>query len=346
MKARLLQTVLMLLAALAAEPAMAQITVLDQAQDAGSAAEAADEPDAPPPPCGTRPLSIARMGWPSAELLAEIHARILVRAFDCAVQVTPGDLGATASSMGSTGQPAVAPEMWATRVADVWNAGIEAQMLRPAAPTYQQTQFEGWFMPDYVALAHPELTGASGLAAALPTWNAGAPVRFISCPPDWACALINRNLVRALGLTGLVEVIEPATRFEMDTLIAEAVSRSEPILFYYWQPNAVLSQFNFVALDMGAYEEEAAKCLARAACPTPVPSAFAAETVVVALAEWVFTESPAIAGYFQRSSLDLAEMNALLAQLNEPGATVEGVAERFVAEKQAIWQAWVGAPTP
>lgn len=339
MKAKLLLIVPTLFALLATGPAVAQITVLDQAQDAAQTA-----PGEPPSPCGTQPLSIARMSWPSAALLAEIHARILIRAYGCEVQVRSGDLGATASSMGSTGQPAVAPEMWATRVADVWNAGVEAQMLRPAAPSYEEMQFEGWFLPDYVALAHPGLTATAGLAAALPTVNGGAPVRFISCPADWACALINRNLVRALGLTAMVDLIEPATRFEMDTLIAEAVSRSEPVLFYYWQPNAVLAQFSFVPLEMGAYDEEAARCLARAVCPTPLPSAFPAEMVVVALAEWVFTDIPEIAGYFQRSSLPLAEMNRLLAQLNEPGATVEGIADRFVAERQEIWQGWVGTP--
>lgn len=340
MTAKRLRAMLLLAGLLAANPALAQITVLDQAQD--EAAEAAPaEAAPPPPPCGTQPLSIARMSWPSAELLAEIHARILASQFGCEVRVTPGDLGATTSSMGSTGQPAVAPELWVTRVADVWNAGIEAQMLRPAAPTYAETQFEGWFVPDYVALAHPDLVAAAGLAAALPTVSGAERLRFISCPVDWACAVINRNLVRALGLTTMVDLVEPANRFEMDTLIAEAVSRKEPILFYYWQPNAVLAQFSFVALDMGAYDEEATKCLARLACPTPVPSAFPSETVVMALAEWVFTDAPAIAAYFQRSSLPLAEMNSLLAQLNEPGATVEGVAERFVAARKDLWGAWV-----
>ena len=343
MTRRLMSAVALLLAVLLPAPASAQITVLDQAQDATVAP--AGEADAPPPaPCGTQPISIARMGWPSAELLAEIHARLLAQNFGCAVQVIPGDLAASASSMGSTGQPAVVPEMWVTRIADVWNAGIEAQMLRPAAPTYVESQFEGWFIPDYVAAAQPDLVAAAGLAAALPVVNGGTRVRFISCPPDWACALINRNLVRAWGLTDLVELIEPATRFEMDTLIAEAVSRKEPVLFYYWQPNAVLAQFDFVALDMGPYDEEAAKCLARLACPTPVPSAFPNEMVVVALAEWVFTDIPAIAGYFQRSSLPMAEMNTMLAQLNEPGATIEGVADRFVAEREDIWGPWVGAP--
>jgi glycine betaine/proline transport system substrate-binding protein len=42
--------------------------------------------------------------------------------------------------------------------------------------------------------------------------------------------------------------------------------------------------------------------------------------------------------------MPLAEMNALLAQLNEPGATVEGVADRFIAERAALWQGWVGTP--
>lgn len=344
MAVRQLLGALLLLLAMLPLPVAAQITVLDQAQDAQQAPDAA--PAEPPPPCGTQPVAIARMSWPSAELLAEIHARILANAFGCEVRVIPGDLAATGSSMGSTGQPAVAPEMWVTRIADVWNAGVEAQMVRPAAPTYAETQFEGWFVPDYVALAQPELATAGALPAVLPLLNGGARVRFISCPPDWSCSLINRNLIRAHGIEGMVELVEPANRFEMDTLIAQAVSRKEPVVFYYWQPNAVLAQFAFVALDMGAYDEEVAKCLARLACPTPAATSFPSEMVVVALSEWVFTEIPAVAGYFQRTSLPLAEMNALLARLNEPGATVEGVAERFVAERGDLWRAWVGSRAP
>ena len=336
MNGRIFGIVLLGLAALV-QPSLAQVTVLDQAQD-----NAAPAPAAPPPICGTQPIGIAAMGWPSAALLAEIHARLLTTQFGCQTRVAPGDLAATGSAMG-TGQPAVAPEMWITRVADVWNAAIKAQAVRPAAPTYVETAFEGWFVPDYVATAHPELTGAAALKAVLPTLNAGAKIRFVSCPIDWGCSVINRNLIKALGLTELVELVEPANRFEMDTVIAEAVGRQEPVVFYYWQPNAVLAQFNFVNLDLGPYDEKTFQCLARRDCATPAASSFAPESVVVALAEWVFTDIPAIASYFQRSSLPLKEMNALLAQLNEPGATLESVADRFVTERADIWQKWVGA---
>lgn len=334
-----------LLLALMVAPAQAQFTVLDQAQD-GIGRVTPETSEAPPPPCGTQTVSIASMNWPSAQLLAEIHARLLAATFGCDVRVTPGDLASTGSSMGSSGQPAVAPEMWPTRVADVWNTGITAQMLRPAAPTYVETAFEGWFVASGLAQARPELRSAAGLAGVLPTLNGGNKVRFVSCPADWACAVINRNLLAAHGLSDMVELVEPANRFEMDTLIAEAVNLSEPVLFYYWQPNAVLAQLDLYALDMGAFDAEAAKCLAQRVCATPQPSAFAPETVLVALSEWVFTDIPAIASYFQRSSLPLAEMNGLLAQLNAPGANVESVADRFVGERKDIWRNWVGAAAP
>ena len=99
MQKGLLCALLFLPAVLAANPAWAQITVLDQAQDAQAAPAPAAEADAPPPPCGTQPLSIASMSWPSAQILAEIHARLLKQAYDCNVQVIPGDLAATEQSL-------------------------------------------------------------------------------------------------------------------------------------------------------------------------------------------------------------------------------------------------------
>lgn len=324
------------------QAALAQISVLDTAQDALAQPEGQTDVNAPSPPCGRRPVSIARMSWPSAAILAEIHARILTSAFECDVRIVQGDLAATASAMGSTGQPQVAPEMWINRIADLWNGAMEGQQVRSAAPTYTESQFEGWYMPATLAANFTATPVAAELALALPQLQAEGRMRFISCPPDWACSIINRNLIAAHGLTALVELVEPANRLEMDRLIAEGLNRREPFLFYYWQPNAILAQLDFTAIDMGEYDEAAAQCLAERVCADPMPSAFPPDSVVVALAERLFTETPVIAGYFQRASLPLGEMDRLLAQINEPGATAETVAEQFIAERGDLWQAWLG----
>jgi glycine betaine/proline transport system substrate-binding protein len=308
-----------------------------------SAAPSSAEPAAPLP-CGGETITIARMQWPSAELLAEIHARLIEQNFGCAVEVVPGDLAATASSMGTNGQPAVAPELWITRVADIWNAALTGQEVRQAGSTYVEPVFEGWFVPDYVAAATPEVTTIEGLKARAADFAVNGRPRFVSCPPDWGCAVVNRNLLRAHGMDGMFDIVEPANRFELDALVAEAVSRKEPLLFYYWQPNAVLAQFGFVPVDLGPYNKDNFLCLGRVACATPLPSGFAADPVIVALAQWVYLEAPEVAGYFQRAHMPFAEMNTLLQNLNEPGATAQGVADAFVAARAEVWQPWVGAP--
>ncbi|MEO8883966.1 MAG: glycine betaine ABC transporter substrate-binding protein, partial [Devosia sp.] len=166
--------------------------------------------------------------------------------------------------------------------------------------------------------------------------------KFISCPADWACAIINKNLLKAEGLDGLYEIVEPKNRFDLDQTIASAISRKEPVLFYYWQPNATLAQFSFKPVDLGPFSKDDFTCLGKRACTDPKPSSFAPEPVVIALAQWVFTSAPEVAAYFQRAQMPMDEMNKLLAQLNENGATVEGVADKFVAERQEVWQKWVG----
>lgn len=295
------------------------------------------------PPCGAQPIAIARMQWPSAAILAEIHGRILAREFGCEVRIIAGDLAATGSSMATTSQPAVAPEMWVTRVADIWNSAVAAGRVRTAAATFSGGAFEGWYVPAYVAEAHPELAEAAQIAEFAEAFAPeGGRGRFISCPPNWACAILNRNLLEAWGLSSLFEIVEPANRFELDSLIAEAVSRQEPILFYYWQPNSALAQFDFLALGMGPYDPEAFTCLGRRNCDAPAPTAFVPEQVMIVLAEWVFAEAPAVAAYFQRATMPLEEMNALLAQQGAEGGAFEEVAERFVAEREDVWRAWVG----
>jgi glycine betaine/proline transport system substrate-binding protein len=315
--------------------------------DVPAEAAAPAEPEPPPPPCGTQPMTIARMAWPSAAILAEVHSRLLTAYYQCNVQLAEGDLAATGSSMGATGQPAVAPEMWIARIADIWNAAMQGQKVRQAGLAYADPVFEGWFVPDYAVAQWPEVTTIDGLKAHAADFE-GAPGssrgRFISCPVDWGCAIVNRNLLRAYGLDQSFEVVEPANRFEMDTLIAEAVGRKQPILFYYWQPNAILSQFAFRPVTLAPYDHDAFLCMGRVACATPTPTGFAPDPVITAVAEWVYLNAPQVAAYFSRARMPVPEMNLMLQELGEPGATVETVADRFVAERAEVWRPWVGLP--
>ena len=296
-----------------------------------------------PTACGDTPISIARMQWPTAVLLAQIHAQILEQEYECDVQIVSVDPTAAGSGMIATGQPAVVPELWISRIAELWNSGLESQMVRQAGPSFSGGALEGWFIPQFVAREHPGLTSVAALENYWQEFRTSdqGKAKFISCPPDWACSIINRNMLRALKLDDRFEIVEPANRFELDSLIGEAMSKRVPILFYYWQPNAVLAQFEFLQLDMGAYNQEAVTCLGLYSCDQPTPSAFAPEPVVIALAQWVSEQVPQVAGYFQRAQMPIAEMNALLAWQNEQSKTAEETAAHFVKSRSEIWRAWL-----
>ncbi|HET8727002.1 MAG TPA: glycine betaine ABC transporter substrate-binding protein [Alphaproteobacteria bacterium] len=337
--------VLLLLLALGT-PATAQDSVQQLGPaDAGTSPDVITPPG-PPPPCGTQPITIARMPWPSAALLAAIHARLLKLNYHCDVQLVSGDLAATGSSMGATGQPAVAPELWVTRIPDIWNAAMKGKKVRQAGSTYQTPEVEGWYVPDYAVQTWPEVTSLDGLKAhAADFGNGTGRGIFLSCPADWACSVINRNLVNAFGLGGSFDIVTPANRLDMDRRIAEAVGRRQPILFYYWQPNAVLAQFGFSPVKLPGYDHDAFQCAGRRNCVDPKPTGFAPDPVVIAVADWVYTDAPEIAAYFQRAHMPFAEMDRLLLALGETGATVESVADRFVAERAEVWRPWLG-PQP
>lgn len=344
----LFRFLLVLLLCLGAQAAAAQessIKVLEAPRGPSSGETMPEQEGSPaPPPCGTQQMTIARMQWPTAALLAEIHSRILAQIFGCDVRIQEGDLAATGSSMGATGQPAIAPEMWISRIAEIWNAAINSQKVRQAGTSYLEPVFEGWFVPDFAVAAWPGIATIEGLKQRAAELVPGHEPRFVSCPADWGCSVINRNLLRANGLDTLFEIIEPANRFELDTLIAEAVSRKEPILFYYWQPNAILAQFAFKSVDLGAYNKDAFQCMGRKSCAAPAPTGFAPDPVVIALGEWVYLDAPQVAAYFQRAKMPFAEMNAMLRQLSQTGETVESVVDSFIASRGSVWRPWAGLP--
>ncbi len=321
--------------------ALAQMQVLEPMQ---SFEEVSVEADKPVNVCAPDEFTIAQMAWPSAAILANIHAIILTEHFDCPTRLVTGDPSGTISSMTTTGRPAVAPELWVSRVPDLWNGALRAQSVRAAGPVFSEQNLEGWFIPSYVRDNHPGLVAAEDLDD---YWRVFAPEGgergvLVSCPPDWACALLNRNLLTGYGIDNRFEVTEPADRFTLDRMIADAASQRAPILVYYWQPNGLIDRFDLIALDMGPFDHGNAQCIALANCVPFGPSSFAADTVVIGLAEWVFADAPQIAGYFARAVFPLDEMNRLLALQAENDWDAEQAARHFVDSHEGIWREWVG----
>lgn len=105
--------------------------------------------------CGSP--TIASMNWQSAEVLSAIDKIILNEGYGCSADITIGDTVPTITSMVEKGQPDIAPEAWADTLPEVVKRGVDEGKLVVAATALPDGGIQGWWIPKYVADAHPDI---------------------------------------------------------------------------------------------------------------------------------------------------------------------------------------------
>lgn len=298
--------------------------------------------------CGTdRTIDIAEMTWPSAAVLAHVHAAILEKGFGCKVEIVTGDTVPTASSMLSRGRPAVAPELWTSVIKASWEEGLQNGKVVDLGDAITDGTVEGWFIPRYVQEAHPELKSGSDVIARpdlFPDPEDPSKGRLYSCPPGWACELSTTALFKAFDMGDKWNLFSAGSGGALDASIARAFLREEPILFYYWGPTAILGKFDAVQLDLGEAKPDVYACNTDPDCTNPpAVTAYPSSPAVVGAAQWIKDEAPTIAEYFSKVGLTNAQISELLVYGDENKADAAATALNFLKTKSDVWNDWVPA---
>ena len=105
--------------------------------------------------CGR--VTIANMNWQSAELIAWVDKAILENGYGCDVSLVPGDTQPTFTSMTEKGEPDIAPEGWINAMREPLDRAVAEGKLVYAVEELGEGGVEGWWIPDYVAEAHPDI---------------------------------------------------------------------------------------------------------------------------------------------------------------------------------------------
>ncbi|GKX34775.1 MAG: ABC transporter substrate-binding protein [Rhizobiaceae bacterium MnEN-MB40S] len=295
--------------------------------------------------CGE--ISIARMHWQSAALLAEIDKLILTEGYGCPVTLVPGDTIPTFQSMNERGAPDVAPELWINSIREQLDKAVDEQRLFYGAKALADGGIEGWWIPHYVALTHPHITN---VAEALKH-----PEIFIdpedpekgavhNCPPDWSCSISTRNLFKAFEAEKKgFRLVEASSAEELRKSIIDAFEGRKGWLGYYWAPTALLGRYDMVRLSFGApyNKTEWDSCTAVADCEDPKPNGWPSALAYTVVTKKMRDASPRAFDYLSRRSWHNSTINRLLAWMEENDATPEQAARHFLEEDDEIWMRWV-----
>nr|WP_246506321.1 ABC transporter substrate-binding protein [Kistimonas asteriae] len=295
--------------------------------------------------CGK--VTIADMNWNSATLIANVDRFILEHGYGCDAELVPGDTMPTGTSMTEKGEPDIAPELWSNSIKEALDKAVAEQRLRYAGKALSDGGEEGFWVPKYLVEKNPELATIQGIidnASLFEHPEDPDSAAFYGCPAGWNCQISSGNLFKALKLEDAgFDLLDPGSGAGLSGSIAKSYERQEPWFGYYWAPTAVLGKYEMVKVDFGSgVDPEMFKgCITQTECDAPGVTMYPPSLVQTVTTEGFANRAPEAYDYLTRRSFKNADMNALLAWMEDNQADGDVAMEHFLTEFEGTWSGWV-----
>ncbi|AMG29306.1 ABC transporter substrate-binding protein [Grimontia hollisae] len=295
--------------------------------------------------CGK--VTIADMNWNSASLIANVDRIILAEGYGCDAELVPGDTMPTGTSMIEKGEPDIAPEFWSNTLKAALDRGVEDGRLRYAGAVLSDGGEEGFWVPKYLVEKNPSLATIEGIVANRKLFEHPedpSKSAFFGCPAGWNCQISSGNLFNALKLENKgFELIDPGSGAGLSGSIAKAYERGEGWFGYYWAPTAVLGKYEMVKVDFGSGidKEHFETCTTNPDCLEPKVTMYPPSAVDTVITESFAQNAPKAVSYLSNRSFTNAQLNRLLAWMENNQADGEIAAMYFLENHEDIWGGWV-----
>ncbi|MDP5009465.1 MAG: histidine ABC transporter substrate-binding protein, partial [Glaciimonas sp.] len=268
-------------------------------------------------------VQFAGLNWASGAFLTEVMRNVLENGYGCKTDSLPGNSVAMEVAL-SKNDIQVFAEEWIGR-SDAWNEAAKAGKVIGVGNLIVGA-VEGWYVPEYVIkgdVARNIKPMAANLKSVtdLPKYKdlfkdeeEPSKGRFLSCPTGWTCSGINSQKLKAYGLTASYVNFRPGTGPALDAAVASAAQRGKPVLFYYWNPTALMGRYKFVKLEEPAFNQKCWDALSDQNNATPCGSAFPEVKIQVGLSKKFSDADPVLTAAFSKMNIPLATLNQYLSE--------------------------------
>ncbi|MCW1935022.1 ABC transporter substrate-binding protein [Pararhodobacter zhoushanensis] len=286
--------------------------------------------------CGE--VSIAQMGWASAEVITEVAQFLLEQGYGCDVTLVNSDTIPAITSVAENGEPDVVTDLWLNSAGDAYRQLEEAGTMVRLANVLEPGGVEGWWIPTALAEEHPELTTIEGILAN-PELVGG---RFNNCPDGWGCRVVSDNLITALDLESHgIEVFNHGSGETLATSLGAAATDGEPWFGYYWAPTIPLGKYDMTRVDLGAYDEEAFAALQNPDAADPQVSEFPDAPILTSVTSAFTEDHPELTEFFSKMVFQTDVMSQLLAWQDDNTASAQETAVHYLSEYPEEWSTWL-----
>ncbi len=298
--------------------------------------------------CGD--VTIASMNWQSAEVLANLDKYILEKGYGCSANIIVGDTVPTITSMVEKGKPDIAPEGWVDLLPEVVDRGLKEGKLIGAATALTDGGVQGWWIPKYVADAHPDIKtidDALKHPELFPDPENPSKGAIFNGPQGWGGTVVTSQLYKAYNAEKAgFRLVDTGSAAGLDGSIAKAYERKQGWIGYYWAPTAILGKYPMVKLEHGVPLDKAEwkRCNTVADCPDPKKNDWPKDKVQTLVAK-PFAEKAGkeVMDYLNKRAWKNDTVNALVAWMTDNQASGEEGAKYFLKKNPDLWASWVSA---
>ncbi|SHJ27742.1 ABC transporter substrate-binding protein [Wenxinia saemankumensis] len=286
--------------------------------------------------CGE--VSITEMNWASASVVTNVASFILTQGYGCDVSIVPSDTVPAITSVSENGEPDIVTELWTNATGQVYEEMKDAGTIQELGAVLEPGGIDAWWIPAYLAEAHPELTTIEGVLAN-PDLVGG---RFHNCPEGWGCRVFNDNLLPAFGVEEAgIEIFDHGSGETLATSIASAFENEEPWFGYYWAPTSVIGRYDMVQVDMGDYDREAHEAAQNVDATDVGRTSFPPAPVATAVTTDFAEAHPELVDFLSNMTFQTDTMNSILSWMEENAASGEEGAVHFLTTYQDEWRGWI-----
>ncbi|MDE2383812.1 MAG: ABC transporter substrate-binding protein [Alphaproteobacteria bacterium] len=296
--------------------------------------------------CGDISLSV--FSWQSAEAMADVDQFILNNGYGCKATTVAGDTVPTITAMIEKGQPDLASEATPSLLGAVYTKGVEDKRISQIGTAISDGEQSGWFIPKYLADAHPEIKTVEDAIKHPELFPAPEDAKkgaVIQGPQGWGDTVVTAQLYKALDLDKKGFTLVPTgSAAALDGVISKAYEAKKGILTQYWSPTSLLAKYPMVMLTMAHDDAEWARCTSKQDCPDPKPNYWGkAEMVTLGSKGAADKLGKDAADYIAKRSWTQAEVGKVMLWMTENQANGADGAKWFLKNMPDVWTKWVPA---
>jgi glycine betaine/proline transport system substrate-binding protein len=200
----------------------------------------------------------------------------------------------------------------------------------------------GWYIPKFVADAHPEYASWEGLKTAaaakyFATAETGNKGQFLLGDPSYVS--YDADIIKNLNLP--FQVVTGGGEAALITGIGTAFKDKTPLLFYFYTPQWANNKYPLVSVKLPAITPACTASAADQGKDHKYACDYPTDHLLKAISAKLETKNPGAFDFLKKMKWTDKDQNTVTTYKNEDGMTIDAAAQKWVDDNPTVWQAWL-----